>query len=62
MLPTSIWKYAFSQRREQIVGERRQLSRDIDYYNKTRKPETLYQKMFDFGDDIEEGEFPSTMS
>ena len=58
--PNQHLEIAFSQRREQIVGECKQLSRDIDYYNKTRQPESLYQKVFDFRDDIEEGEFSST--
>ncbi len=60
--PNQHLEIAFQQRREQIVGECRQLSRDIDYYNKTRKPERVYQLVFDFRDDIEEGNYPSSMS
>ena len=59
--PPEHLRVAFQQRREQIVGECRQLSRDIDYFNKTRCSESPLQMVFDFRDDVEEGNFPSTL-
>jgi hypothetical protein len=52
--PTEHIEISFQQRRVQIVGECAQLSRDIDYYNRTRTPGRPYQKAFDFRDDVEE--------
>lgn len=49
---------AFQQRREQIVGECRQLKSDVDYFNKSHPGEREIQLLLDFRDDIEEGEFP----
>jgi len=51
---------AFQQRREQIVGDCRQLKRDLDYFNTVRPSETPIQLIFDFRDDIEEGQFATT--
>jgi addiction module HigA family antidote len=48
---------AFQQRREQVVGACRQLDRDKDYYNKNHPKEKPIQVVFDFRDDIEEGNF-----
>lgn len=48
---------AFRQRREQIVGECRQLKRDVDYFNNTHAGERQIQLFLDFRDDVEEGEF-----
>lgn len=54
---------AFAQRREQIVGDCRQLNRDVDFYNSHRQPgNQKIQMYFDFRDDVEEGDFPDTMS
>lgn len=50
---------AFNQRREQIVGDCRQLDRDVEYYNNSHKDESKIQLVFDFRDDIEEGKFSS---
>lgn len=61
LAPNEHLEIAFSQRRQQIVGECCQLNRDIDFYNNIRKPEKPYQKKFDFTDDIEESEFPSSI-
>lgn len=47
---------AFRQRREQIVGDCRQLKRDVDYYNSEHTQQKKIQLVFDFTDDIEEGE------
>lgn len=59
-LPTttrSHMQIAFQQRREQIVGECRQLSRDVEYYNGHHPDSESIQLYFDFRDDIEEGDF-----
>ena len=51
---------AFQQRREQIVGDCRQLDRDVEYFSKTRSEVGKeFQMVFDFRDDIEEGKFSS---
>jgi hypothetical protein len=55
--PRTHMAVAFQQRREQIVGECRQLSRDVGYYNEHRPDTQPIQPCFDFRDDIEEGEF-----
>lgn len=57
--PVSHMRVAFQQRREQIVGDCRQLSRDVEYFNKKRSESV--QLVFDFRDDIEEGKFPSRL-
>jgi hypothetical protein len=49
---------AFQQRREQIVGDCRQLKRDADFYNSQHTDAKPVQLCFDFRDDVEEGEFP----
>jgi hypothetical protein len=48
---------AFRQRREQIVGDCRQLNRDISYYNSAHPEGKPIQTTFDFRDDVAEGEF-----
>jgi len=58
--PRKHMEVAFQQRREQIVGDCRQLKRDIDYYNVASKTNLPIQMLFDFRDDIEEGEFSGT--
>ncbi len=54
---------AFTQRREQIVGDCSQLKRDVDYYNNKNQQSEPIQLEFDFTDDVEEsqfdGEYPS---
>ncbi len=49
---------AFQQRREQIVGDCRQLKTDVDYYNTRRPKDQVRQPCFDFTDDMEESEMP----
>ena len=48
---------SFRQRREQIVGECRQLDRDRRYWNKNNETELPIQLVFDFTDDVQEGLF-----
>ncbi len=45
---------AFAQRRQQIVGDCKQLKTDVDSYNENRKPERPIQMVFDFTYDLEE--------
>lgn len=45
---------AFQQRRQQIVGDCRQLKADCDYYNRSRSPGEPIQIVFDFRTDLEE--------
>jgi hypothetical protein len=55
---------AFAHRRQQIVGDCRQLKVDIDSYNENFRPSTerLIQGVFDFRDDLEELEFADSLS
>lgn len=55
--PREHMETAFQQRRQQIVGDCRQLKRDVDYYNEAHPIEPEIQLVFDFTEDIEEGEF-----
>lgn len=45
---------AFQQRRQQIVGDCRQLKLDVDSYNDNRNPKRPIQLVLDFTDDIAE--------
>jgi len=45
---------AFQQRRQQIVGDCRQLKTDVDSYNENRNPGTPIQMSLDFTWDVEE--------
>lgn len=45
---------AFRQRRQQILGDCRQLKNDMDSYNKTLNPGDPIQLVFDFSLDLEE--------
>lgn len=45
---------AFQQRRQQIVGDCRQLKTDLDSYNENRNPGIPIQMIFDFTLDLEE--------
>jgi len=47
---------AFQQRRQQIVGDCRQLKTDIDSYNENRKPGKPIQMIFNFTLDLKEAE------
>jgi hypothetical protein len=45
---------AFQQRRQQIVGDCRQLKVDVDSYNENAKPDRPIQMVFDFRADLAE--------
>jgi hypothetical protein len=45
---------AFQQRRQQIVGDCRQLRADVDSYNENRSSSRPLQMVFDFTKDLEE--------
>jgi hypothetical protein len=45
---------AFQQRRQQIVGDCRQLAIDVESYNENRNPSEPIQMVFDFTLDLEE--------
>lgn len=45
---------AFQQRRQQILGDCRQLKTDVDSFNENRKPEREIQMVFDFTLDLME--------
>ena len=48
---------ALQQRREQIVGDCRQLKYDVDYCNNNYFEDNPIQLIFDFTDDLEEAEY-----
>lgn len=52
--PREHMEIAFQQRRQQIVGDCRQLKADINSYNDNRSPDRPIQMSFDFTWDIEE--------
>lgn len=58
--PKSHMELAFRQRRLQIVGDCRQLKRDMDYYNTAHPTGKPIQTSFDFTDDVEDGKFSGT--
>ncbi|HUT73485.1 MAG TPA: hypothetical protein VM221_01470 [Armatimonadota bacterium] len=45
---------AFQQRRQQIVGDCRQLKTDVDSFNENRNPGAPIQMVLDFTYDVEE--------
>ena len=45
---------AFQQRRQQIVGDCRQLKADVDGYNENYNDALRVQIVFDFTEDVEE--------
>lgn len=49
-------KLAFQQRRQQILGDCKQLKNDVDSYNENRQPVLPVQVVFDFTYDLEESE------
>ncbi len=49
-------RIAFQQRRQQIVGDCRQLKADVDSFNENRLPERPIQLILDFTDDVSEAE------
>ena len=52
--PREYMQKAFTQRREQIVGDCVQLSTDVDVYNSFNGEQKQIQIIFDFRDDIKE--------
>ena len=51
---------AFQQRRQQIVGDCRQLKSDVDSYNENNNTGRPIQMVFDFREDLEELEAAAT--
>lgn len=47
-------RLAFQQRRQQILGDCKQLKNDVDSFNENRKPPEPIQVVFDFTLDLEE--------
>ena len=45
---------AFSQRRQQIVGDCHQLKTDVDSFNENREPDRSIQMLLDFTEDVAE--------
>lgn len=45
---------AFSQRRQQIVGDCHQLKTDVDSFNENREPDRPIQMLLDFTEDVAE--------
>lgn len=58
--PRDHMEMAFSQRREQIVGDCVQLKRDVDFYNAAHPGVKPIQLMLDFRDDVAEAAFRVT--
>lgn len=56
--PREHMRMAFQQRRQQIVGDCRQLKVDCDSYNENNIPAEPIQIIFDFTTDLEELELP----
>lgn len=52
---------AFQQRRQQIIGDCRQLKIDVDSYNENAKPTRPIQMVFDFTQDLAELEIMDTV-
>lgn len=52
--PPAFMRTSLQQRRQQIVGDCRQLKVDVDSYNENAKPERPIQIVFDFTRDLEE--------
>lgn len=52
--PRNHMEIAFQQRRQQIVGDCRQLKADVDSFNDNRSPLKPIQMVFDFNDDLAE--------
>lgn len=57
--PREHMELAFQQRRNQILGECRQLKTDADSYNDNHADQQPIQLVFDFTDDLEELEQPT---
>ncbi|WP_142847256.1 hypothetical protein [Telmatospirillum sp. J64-1] len=55
--PRKHMEMAFSQRRQQIVGDCVQLSRDVASYNEEHADQQPIQLVLDFTDDVREAEF-----
>ena len=52
--PRAHMEKAFSQRRQQVVGDCHQLRLDVDHYNESRPDENPIQLILNFTDDVEE--------
>ncbi len=52
---------AFQQRRQQIVGDCRQLKTDVDSFNDNGEPGPTIQMVFDFSEDLAELEAMDVM-
>ncbi len=55
--PREYMQKAFTQRREQIVGDCVQLATDVEVYNDMNKDKEPIRTLFDFRDDVEERRF-----
>lgn len=60
-IPRAHMEASSTQRREQIVGECRQLDRDERYYNGHHPDEPPLQSYFNFVDDVIEGRFSGVL-
>jgi hypothetical protein len=60
--PRDHMETAFQQRRQQIVGDCRQLKIDVDSYNQNLNPGEPIQMIFDFNDDLAEIEIIEAIS
>lgn len=47
---------SLQQRRQQVLGDCKQLKNDVDSYNENRRPEVMVQIVFDFTLDLEESD------
>ena len=54
--PRQFMEVAFQNRRQQIVGDCRQLKLDVDSFNENRNPDRPIQLVLDFTDDVAEME------
>ncbi len=52
--PRQHMRVAFQQRRQQVVGDCRQLKADVDSFNENRSADAPIQMIFDFTLDLEE--------
>lgn len=59
--PRSHMEIAFQQRRQQIVGDCRQLKTDVDSFNDNGEPGPTIQMVFDFSEDLAELEAMDVM-
>ncbi len=60
--PKEHMEIAFQQRRQQIVGDCRQLKTDVDSFNENTNSDEPIQMVFDFTDDLAELEIMARMA